>query len=308
MENDSWDITGGVGATALGMAIARAHETAKAQPLFTDPYARIFIDEAIQAGWDPPPSAAAPQAPGAGPRLEGQKVALMDYAACRTAYFDQFFIRANHRNIRQVVVLGAGLDSRPWRLPWTPGTRVYEIDQPQVLEFKINTLWTRNFDPACEYRPVPVDLRFGWLAALQQTGFDRSEPTAWSAEGLLSYLPRAARQLLFERIHICSAPGSRIAIETAGRASGSAPMSRRRRAATQDTRDAGAGVGDRTLRDIRALWFPDRGDNFADWLTLKGWHVNRIEANALMARYGRAPEAEAEHAPPRSAFVDGFRP
>jgi methyltransferase (TIGR00027 family) len=307
-ENDSWDITSGVGATALGMACARAHETAKAQSLFADPYARIFLDEAIRAGWNPPRSASRRQLPGvADPQLEARTTVLMNYAACRTAYFDQFLTRANHDEVRQVVVLGAGLDSRPWRLQWTPGTVVYEIDQPQVLEFKLNTLWTHNVDLASEYRPVLVDLRLDWPAALRQAGFDPFEPSAWSAEGLLSYLPPTARQSLFERIHTHSAPGSRIAVETASPTPLDASTIRRRRPmwATQDARSA---VGSTTLQDIRALWFPDRGDNFAAWLTLNGWQVNSIEANDLMAGYDRAPGAEAEHATPHSAFIDAFRP
>jgi methyltransferase (TIGR00027 family) len=279
------------------MAVARAHETATEQPLFTDLYASIFIDEAVEAGWDPLTTATGREVPEPDRGFSARKAALMNYAACRTAYFDEFFVSANHSGIRQVVVLGAGLDSRPWRLPWTSATRVYEIDRPEVLEFKINALWTHNFEPACEYRPVPVDLRLDWPAALRQEGFDRFEPSAWCAEGLLSYLPPAARELLFERIHTHSAAGSRIAIETASTVPLSAPA----------RREAGARVGDATLRDIRTLWFPDRGDDFAKWLRGQGWQVNSLEANALMARYGRAPAVETEDAPPHSAFVDGLR-
>jgi methyltransferase (TIGR00027 family) len=294
-DDDSWEITSGVGATALGMAVARAQETAKQQPLFTDTYAEIFIAEAIEAGWDPPPDAMTRQTQAAAkdPSLDARKTALLNYAACRTAYFDQFFTRANEDGIRQIVVLGAGLDSRPYRLSWAPGTVVYEIDQPQILEFKINALWTHNVDPTCEYRPVAVDLRSGWLEALQQNGFDQNQPSAWSAEGLLAYLPQATRQQLFDHIHSHSAPGSRIAIETA-----STKPAVRGLATTASTT---------TLRDIKALWYPDRGDDFADWLTCNGWQVNSVEAQDLMVCSGRAPEAAAKRAIPRSAFVDGLR-
>jgi methyltransferase (TIGR00027 family) len=304
-DNDSWEITSGVGATALGMAVARAQESAREHPLFVDTCARIFIDEAIEAGWDPLPGATTRQttAPAADPSEDARRGALLNYAACRTAYFDQFFTRATADGIRQVIVLGAGLDSRPWRLPWAPGTVVYEVDQPQVLEFKINTLWAHNVDPACEHRPVPVDLRFNWLEALRQNGFDEGEPTAWSAEGLLSYLSQTTRQQLFERIHDHSAPDSRIAIETAS------PKTaiRRARSTVPETRAAAATAGTTTLRDIKALWYPDRGDDFAEWLSRKGWQVTATEAQDLMANSHRAPDAETKESIPRSAFVEGLR-
>ncbi len=56
--------------------------------------------------------------------------------AVRTRFFDDFFLDAGAAGVRQAVILASGLDSRPYRLPWPDGTVVYEIDQPQVLEFK----------------------------------------------------------------------------------------------------------------------------------------------------------------------------
>ena len=50
--DDSWGITESVGATALGVAMARAAESLCDCPLFTDRYAQIFIDAAIKRGWD----------------------------------------------------------------------------------------------------------------------------------------------------------------------------------------------------------------------------------------------------------------
>lgn len=308
-ENDSWDITGGVGETALGMAVARARETAQDTPLFADPYARLFIDEAVRAGWHAPATAAPPpRRTEAASWFEARTQALLNYAACRTVHFDQFFLRANRAGISQVVVLGAGLDSRPWRLPWSPDTLVYEIDQPQVLEFKVSTLWAHNAEPVCDYRPVSVDLRSDWPEALWRTGFDPTRPTAWSVEGLLSYLPRAARSLLFDRIHTQSSPGSRVAVEAASAAPLDATTIDRRRAVLRQTREAELAADTTTLRDVRALWFPDRGDNFADWLMTRGWTVTSVEANDLMDRYGRAADAEAAHALPHSVFLNGCRP
>ena len=197
---DSWDITESVGATALGVAMARAAESVCDCPLFTDRYAQIFVDAAIKRGWDS--SAIATRLP-----------IIKDYAAVRTKWFDEYFIAAGANGIDQTVILAAGLDARAWRLPWVSGSAVFEIDQPQVLAFKADTLTARGARPNARYQAVPIDLRADWPKALLEAGFDPSTPTAWSAEGLLPYLSAAGQDLLFERIVKLSATGSRIAVE-----------------------------------------------------------------------------------------------
>jgi methyltransferase (TIGR00027 family) len=66
--------------------------------------------------------------------------AKVGYMACRTAFFDAFFLDATKAGIRQAVILAAGLDARSWRLPLPDGVTVYELDQPKVLDFKASTL------------------------------------------------------------------------------------------------------------------------------------------------------------------------
>ncbi|EUA52615.1 leucine carboxyl methyltransferase family protein [Mycobacterium xenopi 3993] len=56
-------------------------------------------------------------------------------------------------------------------------------------------------------------MREDWPAALRRSGFDETKPTAWSAEGLLMYLPPEAQDRLFDNITALSAPGSRLATE-----------------------------------------------------------------------------------------------
>ena len=109
-DDDSWDITESVGATALGMAMARAAESVTDCPLFTDRYAQIFVDAAIKRGWD---SSA----------IAGHLPIIKDYAAVRTKWFDEYFIAAGANGIDQAVILAAGLDARAWRLPWVNGQR-----------------------------------------------------------------------------------------------------------------------------------------------------------------------------------------
>ncbi|WP_156349767.1 SAM-dependent methyltransferase, partial [Mycobacterium sp. UM_3] len=130
-DNDSWDITQSVGATALGVAAARAAETASEDPLINDPFAQVFVDAAGEGMWsiyaDPAALAKAVELePEVGSRIQ----LMIDFMATRTAFFDEFFLGAADAGVRQVVILAAGLDARTWRLPWPDGTVVYELDQP----------------------------------------------------------------------------------------------------------------------------------------------------------------------------------
>ena len=136
-DDDSWEITESVGATALGVAAARAADTESDDPLIDDPFARVFLDAAGDGMWNwfgnsDLPDEIAKVAPDVPLRMQGMR----DYMASRTAFFDEFFIEATEAGVRQVVILAAGLDSRSWRLPWPDGVTVYELDQPKVLEFK----------------------------------------------------------------------------------------------------------------------------------------------------------------------------
>ena len=208
---DSWEITESVGATALGVAAARAAETAQPDPLIRDPFAYLLVC-AAGPGW-------AELAGGSslwyGDDEHGQTIDQMSrsYQAVRTHFFDEFFGVASRAGIRQVVILAAGLDSRAYRLYWPSGTAVFEIDQPNVLAYKAATLDAHGAVPNATRHAVAVDLRANWPAALVDAGFQPRQPTAWLAEGLLPYLPADAQDRLFEMVTALSAPGSRIAVE-----------------------------------------------------------------------------------------------
>jgi O-methyltransferase involved in polyketide biosynthesis len=144
-DDDSWEITESVGATALGVAGARATETESDNPLISDPFARVFLNAAGDGMWNMfGLSELPPEVVEAEPDVALRMQARVDYMASRTAFFDGFFLDAANTGVRQVVILAAGLDSRAWRLPWPDGTTVYELDQPKVLEFKTSTLQERG--------------------------------------------------------------------------------------------------------------------------------------------------------------------
>jgi len=208
-DNDTWDITTSVGSTALLVAASRALEAQKPQPLTIDPYAEVFCR-----------AAGGPWADLVSGNAADHQLRSADFGTCfvtfqgaRTRFFDDYFRAAAKAGVRQIVVLAAGLDSRAYRLEWPAGTTVFELDQPQVLDFKREVLAAHGAVPRAERREVAVDLRDDWPHALRDSGFDPRLPSAWIAEGLLMYLPATAQGQLFADIDSLASAGSHAAIE-----------------------------------------------------------------------------------------------
>jgi methyltransferase (TIGR00027 family) len=292
-DGDNWDITEGVGATALGVAWSRAEEAASACPLFTDPYAQLFVDAAVDRGWQLPPQ-----------YMIERIRSIGGYAASRTKWFDEYFIAAGANGIDQAVILAAGLDARGWRLPWVEGTVLYEIDQPRVLEFKGQTLAQHDARPSVSrYIAVPIDLRQDWPKALRDAGFDPAVPTAWAAEGLLPYLPAEGQDLLFERITELSAAGSRVGVESFGSGFFDREYLASRQQQMRRLREEAGVDPDENVFDIQDLWYIEDRTDVAEWLTEHNWEVSAIEARDLMDRYGRrGPDDDVV---PRTVFLEG---
>lgn len=209
--SEGWDPASGAGATATFGALARAVGTSKglindafAEPLVravgADYFIRVVDGDLFAADDDG----------GENPVMAG----LIDILAAHTRFVDEFLADAGRAGIRQVVILGSGLDTRPYRLWWPHGTTVYEIDHPQVLDFKSELLRGLGAGLAVNRRAVGVDLRRDWLAALRRVGFDAAQPTVWIAEQLLvGYLPPDAQNRLLQDVTAVSAAGSRLAAD-----------------------------------------------------------------------------------------------
>ncbi|WP_099021048.1 SAM-dependent methyltransferase [Mycolicibacterium palauense] len=207
-DNDTWDITTSVGSTALFVAAARALEADKPDSLAVDPFASVFC-HAVGGRWAAVLDGEAP-----GDKLHTEfGTHFVNYQGARTRYFDDMFARATADGVRQIVILAAGLDSRAYRLPWPDDTVIFELDQPQVLDFKRRVLEGRGSRPGAERREVAVDLRDDWTGALRADGFDATRPAAFLAEGLMIYLPAAAQGDLFRGIDDLAAAGSHVGIE-----------------------------------------------------------------------------------------------
>lgn len=273
-EGDSWDLASSVGATATMVAASRAVASQGPNPLLDDqladplvravgldPFIRI-LDDDVDFADDP---------------LMNRKTRA-EQMTVRTRFFDNFFINATKDGVRQAVILAAGLDTRPYRLPWPAGTVVYEIDQPQVIAFKTNTLADLGAAPTAERRAVGIDLRDDWPAALRESGFDVTRPTAWSAEGLLPYLPPEAQDRLFDNIASLSAPGSRLATEHVP--DPNSFTDERLQRITERWRRAGFDL------DAGDLFYRGERSVVVDYLAEHGWDVTAHSVRELYAQNG----------------------
>lgn len=243
------------------VAAARALEAAKPNPLAVDRYAEVFT-RAVGGVWADVLDGEAPEHPLATVEF-GEP--FVNFQGARTKYFDAYFRSVMDAGVRQIVLLAAGLDSRAYRLDWPAGTTIYELDQPQVLEFKREVLAGNAAEPKAARREIAVDLRDDWQRALTEAGFDPAQPSAWIAEGLLIYLPATAQEQLFAGIDALAAPGSWVAIEEGK------PM-------PADVFAAKRAASDEMADGFFKLIYNEQIAPAADWFGSRGW---RAEATGL---------------------------
>lgn len=196
-----------IAVTAKWVAAARALESQRTDALFHDPYASSL---AGKEGLDWINNQ---------PTNEAQ-IAL----AVRTRFLDDLIQRClNETAIRQVVILAAGLDSRAFRLPFPKGTKVFEVDQEGVLEYKNRILEQHHAKPTCERITISANLEFPWVDKLINTSFNSKEPAFWLIEGLLYYLDAAAVHSLLSTVSQIAVSGSWLAFDAANKAMMSLP-------------------------------------------------------------------------------------
>jgi methyltransferase (TIGR00027 family) len=299
--DDSWDIKTSVGSTAVMVAAARAIETEQPDALIHDPYARLLVNNAgAEIIWE---AMLDPEVVAKIEAIDEESAArihhMRGYQAVRTHFFDAYFADAVAAGIRQIVILASGLDSRAYRLDWPAGTTVYEIDQPQVLEYKSTTLAESGATPSADRREVAIDLREDWPAALRAAGFDPAQRTAWLAEGLLMYLPAEAQDKLFTQIGELSPAGSRVSAETAPTHS-----DERREQMRERFKKVADEIGIEQSVDVGELMYRDdhRAD-LADWLNHNGWRATAQNSVDEMGRLGRRIES-VELDDDKDAFSD----
>ena len=283
-DGDSWDITTSVGSTALFVAAARALEAQKPDPLAVDPYAELFC-RAVGGEWADLLDGRCPDH-----QLKSNDfgVHFVNFQGARTRYFDDYFRRAADAGVRQVAVLAAGLDSRAYRLSWPDKTTIFELDRPQVLDFKRAVLAEHGVRPTADRREIAVDLRDDWLHPLRDSGFDPGEPSAWIAEGLLIYLPAVTQEQLFVGIDSLACPGSHLAVED-----GTPMPAEEFAAAVEAERRAG---NDR--RVFHQLVYNERCAPADEWFGNRGWTATATPLAEYLRQHGRpVPDPAAEAGP-----------
>lgn len=276
-DDDSWDLASSVGVTATIVAAGRAMATKDPRGLINDPFAEPLVravgldlfTKMMDGELDM--SAIADVSPAVAR-------AMVDGNAVRTKYFDDYVLSATGRGIRQVVILASGLDTRAYRLPWPTGTVVYEIDLPQVMEFKATTLAELGARSLTTLRAVSVDLRADWPTAVRAAGLDSAAPTAWLAEGLLMYLRPADQDRLLDNITALSASGSRVATEFV--TSIVDFDAERARTISNPFRDHGVDI------DLASLVYTGQRNHALDYLGAKGWQLEGVPLAELFRRSG----------------------
>ena len=272
------DAPTGVGVTALGVAAMRAAETARPDRLFEDPLAAAFV---ARAGWD-------------GARIEDVElerraglIALSAWVSARTRFLDDLLLEAAASGVRQIVLLGAGLDARAFRLDWPDGTRVFELDTPEMLEFKQRVLDDADAQPRSERNVIPIDLREDWPAALPAAAFDPAAPAAWVLEGLLVYLDEDNVERMMGGVGALSAPGSRVGLTSSSGAS-------------IDSLRTTVGEG------VSSLWISALPVDPVPWMAEHGWTATVMDSRDLLDTHGRTFPPRDPSRPP-AWLVDGRR-
>ncbi|OBH51538.1 class I SAM-dependent methyltransferase [Mycobacterium sp. E2479] len=285
-DDDTWDLATSVGATATMVAAGRARATLDgliddrfALPLVravgVDFMTRWAAGELASVDVDEPDAAWGMQR-------------MTDMLAARTRYIDAFFAEAGAAGIDQVVILASGLDARAYRLQWAPGTTVFEIDQPRVLEFKAATIAELDAQPAAEVRNVPIDLRHDWPSALRQAGFDTGRSAAWAAEGLIGFLPPQAQDRLLDNITALSADSSQLVAEVFANTGVSGDALN---AASEKWRRNGLDIA------LGELGFPGERNDVATYLQQRGWQPVRTPLNQMLADNGLPLQSTDPDAP-----------
>jgi methyltransferase (TIGR00027 family) len=243
-------------ATAFWTAAVRAHESARADRLFDDPWAAVLAGE-----------------PGESWIAQRTPESVLPIAL-RTRFFDDYLQRVvAEEGIRQVILVAAGLDTRAFRLKWPPGLRLFELDQTPVLAYKGEVLRAAGATPTCSRRAVAVDLLGDWTLPLVEAGFAPHEPAVWLLEGLLFYLPPQELKELLEQTLDLAAPESAIAFDAIDSLTLTSPLTK---SWVQMQAEAGAPwLG--TLDDPEGL------------LARHGWQATLTALGAPDANYGRWP-------------------
>jgi methyltransferase (TIGR00027 family) len=259
--------------SALGAALVREAESERSDSLISDPFAHLFLEAAPDVFADEGINPSDPEL------LELVYDVFAFHAVIRGRFFDDELRALAESGCRQFVVLAAGLDARALRCAWPTGTKVFELDLPDLFDFKEPIIAKQGAHSKAQRLTVRVDLRDDWIAALLAASFDPSLATAWLAEGLLVYLTEAEVARLFSTITSVGADGSALLFDDG-------PI------VDDDLRSTLSWTS--SMEDLAHLWNDRQKMTAPDRLTRQGWDVEVIRTSQLAPQYGRSRPQHAE--------------
>lgn len=253
----------GVGQTALFTAWMRQLESERPDGLFRDPLAAAMLSALAE---DPVLGQVAEVIK----QTHNSAAGFPTYFAVRTRFLDDEILAGVGTGIRQVVTLAAGVDGRTVRLALPAGTRWFEVELPEMTQFKDALIARSGLPLACERHGVAADLREDWQSHLRAAGFDPRQPTVWLVEGLLMYLTDTAGESLLAGLTELSAPGSRLMLEHLKAAM---------------LQEEGRPVRER-VEEQGAKWLSAR-DDLEEWLGGHGWRARVYAGDDPRIGHGR---------------------
>jgi methyltransferase (TIGR00027 family) len=163
-----------VSGTAFVVAEYRAEENREPKPIYRDPVVGVFLSDASRQ---------------AAERVSSRFPPVKDMVKTRTRYFDDMLEAQIAAGIRQVVILGAGLDTRAVRKQ-SAGVQYFEIDDPETIELKRRCYADARIDPGVTLIAGNY-IRDGVIELLRSHGFEFEMPTYLIWEGNVMYMPLA---------------------------------------------------------------------------------------------------------------------
>ncbi|HZI79714.1 MAG TPA: SAM-dependent methyltransferase [Vicinamibacterales bacterium] len=248
----------------LGAANSAA-ETARADALFRDPLACELAGEAGRAVW-----AATRQTTWPGYQTSGPDPVISIF----TRFFDDGVRRAvADAAIAQVVIVGAAMDTRAFRLHWPAGLRLFEVDAGEVFEHKEPVLRRLEARPSCQRQTVVVTRDGSFARQLQRKGFDPAQKAAFLVQGT-QFLSEAAAERTIREVSTLASAGSWLGLALVSRATLASVFMKI------------------FLDKLESLGLPPWTFGVDDpdaWLDAQGWTTHTAVAGDPTVSYGRWP-------------------
>jgi len=195
--------------TAEGVALHRLRELARpeSERICCDPYVIYFINPGILEFIRNNPDKARAETE----RYDRFLPGAVNSVVARVRYFDDFVKKSIDEGLEQLIIMGAGYDTRAYRIEGLKKLKVFEVDHPNTQSVKIEKI-KQIFNSLPDHvMYVPVDLAMEDLGQkLQEAGYDQSKKTLFLMEGLLYYLPPRFVDEILSFILINSSKGSTI--------------------------------------------------------------------------------------------------